>query len=192
MQSDDPQLSVAQEKSVTWEPKYPDTFLHASLAIITPDKKLGVILDLDRTFKARPDMEKHIKEVEALVNKDNQKDLKVKSIYIATLKFNRLWQLHPRYWIGPHTSFSDIRRKLFEDMMLDWQDDDHKWQIVVTPNKSHFSSGMPVIKGAVDNVEAFMMYSDFPVDSGATHAALYDVTNLSRLAWPPRKTPRHK
>lgn len=141
------------------------------------------------TFRSGNELVRQIKRTDAyLANTETTLEIKSKQVYVISLRLSRIWDLKTDYWDGNHMEYGDMRQDLFRKMLVEWDETNNPYQVLVTPNKNQkgkivFLAPLPVSAVMADkDIEAFMQYSDWPVDINATTAALYSVARVTGIA----------
>ena len=175
-----------------WIPDFPDLVLMASAIVRSSKFKRQTLHTFPRVFSNSEDMADYIESVLYNYRLDPEAEkIKFGPVYVSMLKYSRGVELKKEYWLNnTHTEFSPIRQTLFANMISS-ETKISDWQILVTPEgkrgkKHFFSAAMPFSSEGEklkEEIEAFMLYSDWNVDPGATHAGLYSVVDEVVFNW---------
>lgn len=104
---------------------------------------------------------------------------------VAPLKLERLYELKRTFWENPQLHYDQFHRiDLFTQVLRNFA----FYKLVVTPltyqGKTYFISSIPFpVTSTDEDIEKFMLFSDFPVDQQAKYAAIYSFDKPLRFNW---------
>lgn len=165
----------------SWTPNFPD-ILYCTTVVLHAPKKGWAVLTSERTYVSVHEAEKFCQKFALGLRSSG---MKFEYGLIMALSMHRSWELHKRYWNSEqHMNFSDTRQQLFQTMLEKFEPE--AWSVIVTPtkyrNRREYWAGMPVLNTKIDtDTEAFMSYSDWPVDPTASHAGIYSVEDIAQV-----------
>lgn len=168
------------------DPGYPRQAI-AAVAFIHRDGQLVMVDALPFVFRQIEEVPVKMGEIAEEMRRSRAKQKMTLNpiCLLLSLKLARLVPLKREYWDKPGFSYGEQERyRAFLPSLRN----PLRYQFLVVPDaysnrRWHFLLAAPFERGAEAAVETFMRTSDCPVCAAASHAALYNVSELMSMDW---------
>lgn len=165
------------------KPEFPDRAF-AAILIYMNDKGIQFGYPLSSFFTSFDDLRSVALDV-IESNKSLSTNI-AEETFILPAIFERTWQLKREYWANPNTEYTSMERmKKFIEAVKNYE----LYKLLVTPayikkNNTILCATLPFPVSAPDKtIDQFMLHSDYPVDSSASHAAIYTFEQPYGMNW---------